>query len=163
MGKAHWKTLRVRNPFCLGFDNIQQFLVAYPIHFADVSVQAKLWHKRNGAGLHRVIVGDLASWHQGTVRESHFWVGTIEIGSRPVVLLGHPVIVPCFLASVAEEAGLFFTIEIEYFVTVEQLVDLVDPFVFEDHFCNHFIVFQIGHLFLDVGFSDRNGCDFFLS
>jgi hypothetical protein len=66
-----------------------------------------------------VVVTDLAGRKQGAVLEGHFRFASIELGARLIVLLGYPVVIPCFFASVAEEAGIFLAVEAEDFIAVE--------------------------------------------
>ena len=86
---------------------------------------------------------------EGTVIEGDVLIATVEAGPRLVVLLGLPVIVSSLFAGVAEKVGLLFPIETERFITVEQFIDLIDPFSLKHPVHDGHVVLQIWKPLLD--------------
>lgn len=81
------------------------------------------------------------------------------MGARPVVLFSLPVDISGLFASVAEEAGLFPTVEVEWLVTVHQLIYLIYPYIFQCLAHNKFKPVSSGHFpvnLLSPGFDSLN-------
>jgi hypothetical protein len=58
----------------------------------------------------------------------------VIFGAWPIVLLGNPVKVASFFASIAEETGLFPAVEVKWLVAVEQLINFVNALILEGFF-----------------------------
>ena len=123
--------------------------MADPIQLLNIRAEGKLRHKGNAGGLDGVIEAGFSGREEGTVIERDFLIATVEAGPRLVVLLGLPVIVSSLFAGVAEKVGLLFPIETERFITVEQFIDLIDPFALKHPAHDGHVVLQIWKPLLD--------------
>ena len=123
--------------------------MADPIQLLNIRAEGKLRHKGNAGGLDGVIEAGFSGREEGTVIEGDVLIATVEAGPRLVVLLGLPVIVSSLFAGVAEKVGLLFPIETERFITVEQFIDLIDPFSLKHPVHDGHVVLQIWKPLLD--------------
>jgi len=73
-----------------------------------------------------MVVAYLPRWKQGTVLEGNSLFQRIELRTRLVVFLGHPVKVAAFLARVAEKTRLLSSVKTKGLVAIHQVVNLVD-------------------------------------
>jgi hypothetical protein len=102
--------------------------MAKPVHAALVFVSGKFGHEGDRGWLHRVVIADLPHREQGTVLESDAFLQGVEIWAWPIIFVCLPVDVSRLLASIAKEARLFPSVQIEGLITVDPLIHLINTY-----------------------------------
>ena len=150
MSKEDNERIRVRHSLGVGLHCVEELFVADPIQLLNVRIKGKLGHKWDAAGLDGMIEAGFSGREERTIVKRDILIPTVEEGPWLVVLLGLPVVISSLFASVAEKIRLLLPIEAERFITIEQLINLIDPFPLKNPVHNGHVVLQTRYPLLDL-------------
>lgn len=105
-----------------------------------------------------MIVADFSLRKQWAILEGYLRVLSIKLRTRFIIFFCLPIIVSYFFASVAKEAWLFFAIEVKPFITIEYLINLIDPIVLKRILNQRNKLFKVRKLALNFTLSLLYSC-----